>query len=85
MLTGLPISPGEPLSPITVLAGDHSTMPLFELSPSFSIWLPIADSSTYYHKFTHVKTVNCQPCNDLETLGFEIQTHIRRLPALLQI
>ena len=54
MLTGLPISPGEPLSPITVLAGDHSTMPLFELSPSFSIWLPIADSSTYYHKFRHV-------------------------------
>ena len=65
MLTGLPISPGEPLSPITVLAGDHSTMPLFELSPSFSIWLPIADSSTYHHKFRHVKTVNCQPCNDL--------------------
>ena len=65
MLTGLPISPGEPLSPITVLAGDHSTMPLFELSPSFSIWLPIADSSTYYHKCSHVKTANCQPCNNL--------------------
>ena len=47
ILTGLPISPGKPCSPITVLAGDHLTRPLPLWSPFWCIWLLISDSSTY--------------------------------------
>ena len=50
MLTGLPISPGKPCSPITVLAGDHLTRPLPLWSPLWCIWLLISDSSTLEEK-----------------------------------